>query len=147
MKVLLDTGVLGLLVHVNAELAQPCGEWMQKMLEEGATFVLPEVCDFELRRSLLKIDSHSSLSRLDALKLALQFESVTSNTWLRAADVWADCRKKDKPGKADDALDGDVILIAIAQQLAGAEPLVIATTNVKHLIDYVDAREWVAISH
>lgn len=57
---------------------------------------------------------------------------------LKAAELWADARKRGKPTADPKELDGDVILAAQALQ-ANA---VVATENVGHLSLFVEARHW-----
>jgi len=50
------------------------------------------------------------------------------------------------PPAAREALDGDVILAAQATELAASgAPVIVATTNPKHLGRYVTAQLWTAI--
>ena len=64
-----------------------------------------------------------------------------------AAQFWAEARNRGRPAAPDLALDGDVILAAQARLLSDdVQSVVIATTNVRHLADYVDARLWEAIA-
>ena len=60
---------------------------------------------------------------------------------LRAAELWADARRRGKPTADPKELDADVILAAQAIE-AGA---IVATENVGHLSRYVTARHWSAI--
>lgn len=62
---------------------------------------------------------------------------------LRAAELWADVRRRGLPTAAPEALDGDVILAARTQMAGGPDDAVIvATVNVGHLGRLVDARIW-----
>ena len=66
---------------------------------------------------------------------------------LLAAQLWADARNRGKPTADRNALDGDVILAAQAiWEVNAGNEVVIATTNVRHLSQFVDAREWRLIS-
>ena len=75
------------------------------------------------------------------------YRPLTTEVMLLAAQLWADARKRGKTTAEPNSLDGDVILAAqaILEVNAGNE-VVIATTNVGHLSQFVDAREWRLIS-
>lgn len=61
----------------------------------------------------------------------------------QAAAFWAQARNMGQPTAHDAALDGDVILAAQAQSLTNqGHTTLIATTNVKHLTLFADARLW-----
>ena len=65
----------------------------------------------------------------------------------QAAVFWAQARKMGKPTASDLALDGDMILSAHAAVLSGhGYEVVVATTNVKHLELFCDARLWRTIN-
>jgi hypothetical protein len=62
---------------------------------------------------------------------------------LLAADFWAQARRQGRKTADNKALDGDVILAAQASLLTHlGDNIVVATTNVKHLSLFVDARLW-----
>jgi len=65
---------------------------------------------------------------------------------LLAAQLWAEARKRGQPTASADALDGDVILAAQALT-SGFSPqdIVVATTNVGHLSQFVEAALWTSI--
>lgn len=134
--VILDSGPLGRIAHprVNAEVAA----WFQGLLARGVEIILPEISDYELRREFLHLEMVKSIRRLDELKTALRYLPLTTQTMLRAAELWASARKQGKSTADPHALDGDVILAAQAEQ-AGA---IVATENVDHLSLFVEARTW-----
>ena len=72
---------------------------------------------------------------------------ITTATMLLAAQFWAEIRNTGKPTADPKSLDGDVILAAQAkiEELNGNQ-VIVATTNVKHLSLFVDAREWQMIN-
>lgn len=142
MKVFLDTGVLGFLTHPKADLSRPCVTWLASLISAGATIVVPEICDYELRRKLIHLGSTGALGKLDQLGRTLTFESVHPDVWRRAAEIWGECRKRGLALAPDDALDGDVLLIALTERLSNNAEIVVATTNVKHLDQFVNARKW-----
>ncbi len=62
---------------------------------------------------------------------------------LRAAQLWADARRKGKPTADEKELDGDVILAAQALLATEAsEDPIVATTNVGHLSLFIKADSW-----
>ena len=54
MIVFIDSGVLGILANPNklAEVSD-CQEWLYKLLSQGVYVCSSEICDFEVRRSLI----------------------------------------------------------------------------------------------
>lgn len=61
----------------------------------------------------------------------------------RAAELWADLRRKGRPTADPAALDGDVILAAQALTTGlSPERVVVATTNPGHLSLMVQAEHW-----
>jgi predicted nucleic acid-binding protein len=138
--VLLDTGPLGILVHPR--ISQDCQDWLKHILLKKYRVVLPEIADYELRRELLRLDNLARIKRLDRLKQRLEYLPLTTNVMLQAAELWAKARQKGKPTADPHALDGDVILAAQAMLIDTTDQTVIATTNVRHLSLFMDAREW-----
>jgi predicted nucleic acid-binding protein len=116
---------------------------MQSRLLHGDRVMVPAISDYEVRRELLRANKTRGLSRLDGLKRAVGYIPLTTNAILRAAEFWAEARKLGKTTAPDLALDGDMILCAQSIELAGqGYEAVIATTNVKHLAMFADARLW-----
>jgi predicted nucleic acid-binding protein len=142
--IVLDTGVLGMLVH-PAETGEPreCKAWLKQVVLGGAVVYVPEIADYELRRELLRMKSAESTRRLDGLKTRLRYAPITTAAMLKAAEHWATARSAGRPTADDKALDGDVILAAQSALLAQADDeMVVATTNVGHLSQFIDARSW-----
>ena len=68
---------------------------------------------------------------------------VTAETMLRAAELWADARRRGRPTAGPHELDCDVILAAQASlAVRPGESVVVATTNIGHLAQFIDARDW-----
>lgn len=62
---------------------------------------------------------------------------------LKAAQLWADARRRGLPTGTERELDIDVILAAQALVLEqGGDRMIVATTNPRHLSRFVDARPW-----
>lgn len=131
--------MLGLLVHVNEKTKESVVDWAITMLERGEEIIVPEISDYELRRSLLKINSTKSIEDLDRWNSQVTYLPIKTSHMRKAAEFWADCRKKAQPLARDEALDGDVILAAQCLEYSDA---VIATENIGHLSQLADARRW-----
>ena len=146
---MLDSGPLGIVINPKAAspLSQEGKVWLQSLPLKGYIVRLPEIADYEVRRELIRVGKTSGIRRLDQLKSQIPYRPLTTEVMVLAAQLWADARKRGKPTADSHALDGDVILAAqaILEVNAGNE-VVIATTNVGHLSQFVDAREWRLIS-
>jgi predicted nucleic acid-binding protein len=142
--ILLDSGPLGLLANPSREgPARMAREWAEARLEAGDHLTVSEIADYEVRRELLRADRAFGLERLDELCAGFDYEPLTTPIMRSAAALWADARNVGAPTAHDNALDGDVILAAQARHVAErGVPVLVATTNVKHLKRYVDARVW-----
>jgi len=116
---LLDTGVLGLITHPTASLInRGCNQWLQNQITKGNRVLIPGICDYELRRELIRIGSSVSIARLDNLKAATGFAEITTEVMDQAAVFWARARNTGKPTADKAALDGDMILSAHATVIA-----------------------------
>jgi len=143
--VLLDSGPLGMVTTPKAKspIYQECKRWFNSLEPKGYTVVLPEITDYEVRRELLRAGKVAGIRRLDQLKAAITYYPITTTVMLKAAELWAEARRRGRPTADPKALDGDVILAAqaILVEEEGNE-VIVATTNVGHLSQFVDAREW-----
>lgn len=146
---MLDSGPLGIVINPKAAspLSQEGKVWLEYLPQKGYIVMLPEIADYEVRRELIRAGKTAGIRRLDQLKSQIPYRPLTTEVMLLAAQLWADARNRGKPTADSHALDGDVILAAqaILEVNAGNE-VVIATTNVGHLSQFVDAREWRLIS-
>jgi hypothetical protein len=64
---------------------------------------------------------------------------------LKAAELWAEARRTGIPTADAKAIDADMILVAQTLgvgALVGSDTTIIATTNPRHLTQFVDARQW-----
>ena len=144
LTVLLDSGPLGMISNpgLNPE-NEACRDWMATLIRGGATVVIPEIADYEVRRELLRSRKDRGIARLDGLGRMIGIAPITRSTMLRAASYWASARQRGKPTANDSALDGDVILAAQAQELAvSGLHVVVATTNLRHLSRFAPAMHW-----
>lgn len=142
--ILLDTGIISLITNPKATPeGEACSTWLQGKLRAGVRVLVPEICDYEQRRGLLRVGKTKDLAKLDALKAALGSDPITSEIMLQAAEFWAEAKRRGFSTADDKALDGDMILCAHAEMLSRrGHKVAIATTNVKHLELFTDARLW-----
>jgi hypothetical protein len=139
--VVLDAGPLGLLTNPNNS-AQPraCRTWLASLRAAGGRVVVLEIADYQVRRELLRIQSYSALANLDAYGVLLEYLALTTAAMRRAAELWALARHTGQQTAANAALDGDVILAALALGLN--VPVIVATSNPAHLTRFVPADLW-----
>ena len=100
--------------------------------------VIPEVADYEVRRSLILSNLTTSLVELDARSSVMEYRPITTPTMRRAAVMWADARRQGVPTGHHHSLDCDVIVAAEAMEIGG----VVVTENVGHMSRYVPTLEW-----
>ncbi|QSV65697.1 MAG: type II toxin-antitoxin system VapC family toxin [Aphanizomenon flos-aquae DEX188] len=147
--IFLDTNILGMVTNPKSSNSncQECKEWLDELPLKSHQIILPEIADYEVRRELLRAGKTKGIKRLDQLKQAITYLPITTATMLLAAQFWAEIRNTGKPTADPKSLDGDVILAAQAkiEELNGNQ-VIVATTNVKHLSLFVDAREWQMIN-
>ena len=116
---------------------------MRSQLSTGTLVFVAGIADYELRRELLLNRNTKGLIKLNNLKVLIGFDPITTAVMNYAATLWAQARMMGKPTASDLALDGDMILSAHAALLAArGHNLTVATTNVKHLDLFCDARLW-----
>ncbi|MEG4578079.1 nucleic acid-binding protein [Microcoleus sp. MON1_C5] len=142
--IILDSGPLGMVTNPQAKPPYlECQLWLDSLLQNGEMVLLPEIADYEVRRELIRAGKDRGIRKLDLFKKVLTYRHLTTEVMLLAAQLWADSRRRGRPTAEANALDGDVILAAqpILEASEGNEVL-IATTNVGHLSQFVDAREW-----
>lgn len=142
--ILLDSGPLGLITNPRAsDENRECNLWMRSQLAKGVWVLVPAISDYEVRRELLRANKTNGLARLDQLIAAVVYVAISTEVMRQAASFWAQARNKGRPTAPDAAIDGDVILAAQAEALSDeGHRVMVATTNVKHLNQFVDARLW-----
>ncbi|NET56150.1 MAG: type II toxin-antitoxin system VapC family toxin [Symploca sp. SIO2E6] len=143
--VILDTGPLGMVTNpkTSSAICRECKLWLDDLPLKGYEVMLPEIADYEVRRELLRGVKVAGIRRLDQLKAPITYRPITTEVMLKAAELWAQARNRGTPTADPKALDGDVILAAQATLVAEeGNEVIVATTNVGHLSQFVDAREW-----
>ncbi len=154
MIVFIDSSILGILANPNKiGEANKCREWLYSLLAKGVYVCSSIICDFEVRRSLI-LESHrkphlASIQNLDQLQEIISFLPVTSELLKEASNLWAYAREQGIPTADSNSLDIDIIICSHWQQLKEEFPgryIVIATTNVKHLSRFAEAKTWINIT-
>src|SRR4051812_27879106 len=139
--VVLDTGPIGVLANPRGgATVLACRAWATAHAAAGRRVIIPEIGDYEVRRELVRLNAHRSLTALDALAAQFEYLPLDTAVMRKAAELWARPRGGGYPTAPDPALDGDVILAA--QALSLGVPVVVATDNVAHLNRYVAADLW-----
>lgn len=150
MIVFIDTGILGLLANPNKQgEAADCEQWLLGLLSKGVSVLTSDICDYEVRRSLilesLRKSNINSIASLDELKDLMAFLPISNKAMIKAASLWAEARVEGIPTADDKSIDADIIICAqykILEQEYPGRYIVIATTNVKHLSRFTEAKEW-----
>jgi hypothetical protein len=95
-------------------------------------------------RGLLLARALDGVERLDELRNHLgHYIPITTAAMHKAAELWADARRRGLATADEKEIDADVILAAQALLFTGlTDTLVVATDNVGHLSRYLDARHW-----
>lgn len=142
--VLLDSGPLGLAINPRpSPRGNDCNQWIEALLASGGRVIVPEIADYEVRRELLRAGRIHGVASLNEFKRKLGYLPITTSVMLKAAEFWAQARRIGKQTAGNSSLDADVILAAQAAILVAAgHSVIVATTNVKHLDIFVEARLW-----
>jgi len=102
-----------------------------------------------VRRSLILASftnpTIKGVENLDELQQVIDFLPLTKNVMREAAQLWAESRSQGIPTADDKNIDADIIIAAQWKILTEEFPgryVVIATTNVKHLERFTEAKDW-----
>jgi len=143
----LDSGPLGLITHPQrSREVIAITDWLKDCLRVGARVVVPGIVYYEIKRELLRANKLVGIARLDAFVNATpdRYLPLTDDALRFGAELWARSRQEGRPTADSTALDIDVLLSAQALRF-GRSPLV-ATTNPKHLSQFVPAQHWTDIA-
>lgn len=154
MIVVLDSNILGMLstpdesasLEREGELKEVrhCTEWLYKLLAKGARVIIPDICDYEVRRELIRIGS-SSVKELNSLRELLDCYEVTFEVLAEAAELWAESRKISQPNKLEENIDVDCIIAACCHVLERDNPgqaVILATKNIKDFQRTTNCAHW-----
>lgn len=146
----LDSGPLGLITHPQRTTeVLSITDWLARRLRAGSQVLVPAIVYYELKRELLRAKKVFSVGRLDAFVNATagRYVPLSDEALRLAAELWARSRQAGQPTADPKALDIDVILAAQTLSFGAApEEVVIATTNPKHIGQFVVAKHWTDIN-
>jgi predicted nucleic acid-binding protein len=142
----LDSGPLGLITQPqrSAEVLA-ITEWLSRCLLSGSMVIVPAIVYYELKRELLRAKKTFSIGRLDAFLDATpgRYLPLSDEALSLAAELWAKARQEGHPTAHSKALDVDVIMAAQALLFeAGSSEVIVATTNARHLSQFIAAKHW-----
>jgi predicted nucleic acid-binding protein len=148
--ILLDSSPLALACRRRGHpRGDTCQRWLDTIRFSGIRVIIPEIADYEVRRELIRRDSRTGLTRLDFLATQLAYDPLTTPIMRKAAEFWADLRRRGLPTAGDESLDADAILAAQAALIGNpGDTVTVATSNSRHLGRFpgIDARDWPSIS-
>ena len=139
----LDSGPLGLITHPQrSREVVGITDWLRECLQAGARVMVPAIVYYEIKRELLRANKTVGIVRLDAFVGAApdRYVPLTDDALRFAAELWAQSRRIGRPTADAMALDIDVLLAAQALRLDRSP--IVATTNPKHLSQFVPAQLW-----
>jgi predicted nucleic acid-binding protein len=108
MRLILDTGVLGHVVHPRKH--PEAKRWLAAIVRVHEVLV-SEVRDYELRRELIRIGALRSLDRLDELERELQYVPVTTSVWRSVEAELAARQRRRRTTSKDDYLARGVLFV------------------------------------
>ncbi|NJM61815.1 MAG: type II toxin-antitoxin system VapC family toxin [Oscillatoriales cyanobacterium RU_3_3] len=159
MIVLLDSNILALLVEPDdeklsdeeklAKESYQCTKWFYQLLSKGAYVTSSDLCDYEIRRELIRINS-KSVRELDKLRDVIEFQKVTFAVLEKAAALWAEARDRSQSNKVKENIDVDCILAAhwcLLKEEYPARQVIIATKNIKDFQRVAECSIWQNITY
>jgi hypothetical protein len=148
--VILDSGPLGLATkRRGVPEAEACRQWIGNGIRRGASFIVPAIAYYEVRRELERLNHTAAIGRLDDFCCTApgRYLALTDEALRLACKLWAQARNAGTPTADPKELDCDVLLAAQALTMGvPAADLIIATTNVGHLSQFVTAALWTNIA-
>jgi hypothetical protein len=84
--VLLDSGPLGLACSRRGiPLVDQCRDWLRALETVGVELLIPSICDYEVRRELIRVRAITKIHNLDILRRRFNYINVNQSAWDRAA--------------------------------------------------------------
>jgi predicted nucleic acid-binding protein len=146
MIVFLDSSIVYSLINTsNVKEVIDCQEWFYTLLSKGVLFISSAICEYEVKRELIRRNKIEELNNLNELKKWLEFLPIDETVLDVAAINWAKARNTGIPTADNKSLDADMIICSTYQLLQEqwrGRYIVIATKNIKHLSHFSNAQIW-----
>lgn len=125
-------------------VSEQCRQWLTECERSGAVILVPAIAYYEALRELERRKAAAQRLRLQTYCFQPdRFIPLTTAHLELAATLWAQARNSGSQTAGDGALDGDGILCAQVQSLGlSSTDYVVATTNTRHLKQFVNADQW-----
>jgi len=138
MLVLLDSKPLGMVTHPTiSDEADECSQWLERLLAQDVAVAIPEIIDYEIRRTYIHRDNQRSIALLDSLITDIGYLRLNTETLMIAAALWGKARRDGVSTASEKRLDIDCILAAQAHQASiEGQEVRIATIDVDDLSRY-----------
>jgi hypothetical protein len=148
--VVLDTGPLGIATkRRGVPDAEACRQWIADGIRHRVSFVVPAIAYYKVCRELERLNHTTAIARLDTFCYALpgRYLVLTDEALRLGCKLWAQACQAGTPTADPKELDGDVLLAAqaLTMGIPGSD-LIVATTNLGHLRQFVAADLWTNIT-
>jgi hypothetical protein len=144
--VVLDSHPLSLIsMPANKPKTLSCKSRIKNLVSNGVLVVVPEIIDYELRRTLICGKKESGIENLNRLgSMGIVFLPIKTEAMKKASELWGWARRTGQSTAHEEKIDIDVILAAQSIILAQetGEHTVIATSNVSDLQRYTPSEKW-----
>ncbi|MBV8884793.1 MAG: hypothetical protein JO235_12475 [Chroococcidiopsidaceae cyanobacterium CP_BM_RX_35] len=148
--VLLDSYPLSLITNPAAKAEHlACMRWAQQLVRSNIVVAVPEIIDYELRRTLVFGKKLASVQALNLVgKMGIVYYPLSTEIMLKGAQLWAWARQTGQKTAHDERIDIDVILASQAITLASqyGDYVVVATIDTDDINRYTPAKKWQEIT-
>jgi hypothetical protein len=109
LVIILETGILGLITNPRRNpVCLECQGWFKSIRATGVKVTTSEVCDYEIRRELIRSGKQEGLERLNQFRETFGCIPVTTKVFDKAAELWAWARNTQQATASEESIDADV---------------------------------------
>ncbi|MDJ0674543.1 MAG: nuclease [Calothrix sp. MO_167.B42] len=143
--ILLDSQPLSLITNPrDSQKSLGCKNKIKKLIRNNILVVVPEIIDYELRRTLICGEEITGIKNLNRLgDMGIVYMPINTEIMNKASELWAWARRTGQSTAHKEKIDIDVILAAQAIILAKQtqEYTIVATSNVSDIQRYTYAKK------